>query len=378
MWSEEVKESDRVEYAAPFLALDETSEGLRLDVLVSSGAVLRHVWPYDCEPSRPQDDALAGALTDLFECGERQGDVEEVLLEGPVDSDELVESLDALLDLPELYQPVPAAAAVAFRGDRKIARFAASIAGPALLGTEPDGWSVLLASGDDETRSAQLAAGLSGAARRHDVVLDVWRDGPGSGWSLWSRGRAVAEWSWNTRWWFSNPDPEGAEAFTVRRLVKSMGHPVDEDALRVLLRSLCPDRDPLVELVALLGLPVDLLVALDEPERFAELAQVEDVAKSSIRKAVVQGARGNDGADAPPRWPALSMAYAVGTVVAAAICVAMTALSVAVLSTHGAVVEQAGATREDWVFLAVFAALSLILIPTAVVRIRRVRGWHRS
>ena len=75
---------------------------------------------------------------------------------------------------------------------------------------------------------------------------------------------------------------------------------------------------------------------------------------------------------------ALSMAYAVGTVVAAAVCVAMTALMIAVLVTDGAVTEQAGTSREDWVALAVFTALSLILIPTSVFRIRRARRGRRA
>jgi hypothetical protein len=72
------------------------------------------------------------------------------------------------------------------------------------------------------------------------------------------------------------------------------------------------------------------------------------------------------------------MAYAVGTVGAAAVSVAMTALMIAVLATHGAVTEQAGTSREDWVYLAIFAALTLISIPTGVNRIRRVRRWRRT
>lgn len=380
LWSEEVEESDRADYGAEYLAIEETPDGLQLDVLLGAGAALRQVWQYDDWTPMVQNDALAGALAELFDCRDRQREVEDLLGGGPFDPEELVESLDALLDLPELSEPIPAVAAVAFRGEHKIARFAATIAGPALVCPELDGWSILLASGENETRSVQLAAGLSGAARRRDLVLDVWRDGTGSGWSLWRRGvsESVAEWSWNTRWWFLKPDPIGAEALTIRRLVKALGHPVDEDALRVLLRTQRQDHDPLAELVALLGLPMDLLVALDKPERFAESASVEDIAKTSARRAVLQGARGGFDEDARPRWPALSMAYAVGTVVAAAVCVAMTALMIAVLVTHGAVTEQAETSREDWVYLAVFGALSLILIPTGVFRIRRVRRWRRT
>jgi hypothetical protein len=377
LWSEEVEESDRADYGAQYLAIDETPDGLQLDALLGSGVALRQVWPYASGTPMVQNDAMAGALAGLFDCRDRQQDVEELLRGEPWDPEELVESLVVLLDLPELYEPIPAVSVVAFRGEHKIARFAATIAGPALLCAAPDGWSILLASGEDETRSVQLAAGLSGAARRRDLVLEVWRDGTGSGWSLWRRGRSVAEWSWNTSWCFLKSDPVGAEALTVQRLVKALGHPVDEDSLRVLLRSKRQDLDPLAELVALLGLPMDLLVALDHPERFAERAGVKDIDKTSARRAVLQGARGDFDADALPRWPALSIAYAVGTAVAAAICVAMTGLMIAVLVTHGAVTEQAGTSREDWVYLAVFGALSLILIPTGVFRIRRLRRWRR-
>jgi hypothetical protein len=299
LWSAEVEESDRAGYGAQYLAIDETPDGLQLDALLGAGAALRQVWPFAAGSPMVQNDALAGVLAELFDCRDRQRDVEELLRGGPFDPEELLESLDALLDLPELYEPIPAVAVVAFRGAHKIARFAATIAGPALVCAQPDGWSILLASGD-ETRSVPLAAGLSGAARRRDLVLDVWRDGTGSGWSLWMRGRSVAEWSWNTRWWFLKSDPVGAEALTVRRLVKALDHPVDEDSLRALLRSKRQDLDPLAELVALLGLPMDLLVALDQPERFAESAGVEDIAKTSARRAVLQGARGDFDADAPP------------------------------------------------------------------------------
>lgn len=299
LWSEEVEEPDRAGYGAQYLAIDETPDGLQLDVLLGAGAALRQVWPYAAGTPMVQNDALAGALAELFDCRDRQRDVEELLRGGPFDPEELVESLDALLDLPELYEPIPAVAVVAFRGAHKIVRFAATIAGPALVCAKPDGWSILLASGEDETRSVQLAAGLSGAARRRDLVLEVWRDGTGSGWSLWRRGRSIAEWSWNARWWFLKSDPVGAEALTVRRLVKALGHPVDEDSLGGLLRSNRQDHDPLAELVALLGLPMDLLVALDKPERFAESAGVEDIARTSARRAVLQGARGGFDADAP-------------------------------------------------------------------------------
>jgi hypothetical protein len=272
---------------------------------------------------------------------------------------------------------VPHIAVVAYRGPHKIARFAATIAGPALVQSGADGWSILVAVGDDETRSSQLAAGVSGAAgRRHPVFL-IWRDGPASGWSLWRRGLPVADWSWNTSWRFVESDPLGAEGQTVRRLVKAMGLPVDQNLLRALLRSKRSDHDPLAELVALLSLPSDLLVPLDNPEQSCAIAGVEHIAKTSAPKAVLQGALGGFDEDKPPRWPALSTAYAIFTVLAAVFCVAVTMLLIAALVTGGAVGE-AGWGRGDWVRLTWAAVLSLILVPTAVVRIRRLKLWHRT
>ena len=289
-----------------------------------------------------------------------------------------MESLDSLLDLPELYEPTPAVAVVAYRGAHKIARFAASIAGPALVCREPDGWSILVASGEDETQSIQLAAGVSAAAGRRDPLLLLWRDGTASGGSLWRRGAPVADWSWNARWRFVESDPVCAEAHTVRRLVKALGQPVDENLLRALLRSKRSDHDPLAELVALLKLPMDLLVSLDNPQRFRESPGVEHIVKTSAPKAVLQGALGRFDADIPPRWPALSTAYAIFTVLAAGFCVATTMLLIAVLATHGAVVDEAGVHHGDWIRLAWAAVLSLVLVPTAVVRMRRVRLRHRT
>jgi hypothetical protein len=266
---------------------------------------------------------------------------------GPFDPEELVDSLDSLLDLPELYEPTPAVAVVAYRGAHKIARFAASLAGPALVCARPDGWTILQASGEDESRSIQLAAELSGAAGRRDLVLLVWRDGTSSGWSLWRRGEPVADWTWNARWRFVESDPWSAEAQTVRRLMKPLGHPVDENSLRALLRSRRADHDPLAEFVALLSLPMDLLVSLDNPERFRESPGIERIAKTSVRQAVFQGARGGFDADSPPRWRALSTAYTIGTAVAAGVCVAMAMLGIAVLVTDSAVVDQSGLSRDD-------------------------------
>lgn len=375
VWPRDVEDPVSARQGVRYLAIDETADGLQLDVFLGTGEILRRVWSWAPKVAPTgQTELLAAGLAELFACPDRQRDLEELLRSESFEPEELVESIDSLLDLPELNEPTPKAAAVAHRGDRQIARFAASIAGPAFVCAGPDGWTVLLASGEDESRSIQLAAGVSAGARRRDPVFLLWRDGIASGWSLLSRGEPVADWSWNTRWRLMESDPVGAEAQTVRRLVKALGHPLDESLLRALLRSRSSDRDPLAEFCVLLGLPLDLLDPVDDPERFHERAGLEHVGETSARTAVLLAASGAfKDPDAPPGWRVLSTAYAIGTLAAAVVCLAMTALGIAVLVTDGAVVDQSGVTGDDWALLALFAVLSLVLAPTAVVRTRRVR-----
>ncbi len=53
--------------------------------------------------------------------------------------------------------------------------------------------------------------------------------------------------------------------------------------------------------------------------------------------------------------------------------IAMTVLGIAVIVTHGSVIDEKATSSEDWVFTVVFAVLSVILAPTAVCRVRRLR-----
>jgi hypothetical protein len=364
---------------ARYFAIDEIAEGLQLDVFGGAGEVLHHVWSYDPKVvPLAQVEAVAAGLTTMFSCHDRQRDVEELFRGEPLDPEELVESLDSLLNLPELEEPAPPVAAVAYRGEPRFARLAASIAGPAYLKAGSGRWTTLVASGEDESRSIELAAGVSGAGGRRDVVVLIWRDGSGSGWSLWRRGNPVASGSWNGRWRHLESDPLRAEVETVKPIVKALGPQVDENSLRALLRSSRADHDPQAEFVALLNLPSDLLEAVDNPERFGEGTGVEYVEKSSVRKAVFQGARGDFDSGAPAKWRILLTGYAIGTVLAAGVCLAITALAVAVLVTDGAVANQTGVGGDDWAMLAMFGVLSLVLVPTAVVRMRRVRRRRQA
>ena len=160
----------------------------------------------------------------------------------------------------------------------------------------------------------------------------------------------------------------------MRHLVKAVGHAVDESSLRVLLRRRHPDHDPLTELVSLLSLPLELLESVDNPERFRDGASVELIERTSPLRAWLRSCLG---ADIPVRERPVSMAYAIGTTLAAGFFVALTAVFVADIFADG-FASQAGVSRDDWMGLGVFSVLSLMSVPPAVVRMRQARRHRRG
>jgi len=59
------------------------------------------------------------------------------------------------------------------------------------------------------------------------------------------------------------------------------------------------------------------------------------------------------------------------TIVLAGLCVAMAGLQIAVLATDGSAVGLDGSSGSNWLWLVVFTVQSLILVPTAVWRVKR-------
>ena len=194
MGSTEGAEPDLGNCPARYLAITQTDDGLQMDVFPGVGDFHRRVWlrhPDGCPAEQVKAERMkpmAAALSEMFGCSERHADLEDLLGRETLDADGLVDSLDSMLDLPDLIEMPPVAGVVAHRGDRALARLGASIAGPAYLSTGPDGWTFLLACGEGEIRCIQLAAGVSGTAKRREPVFLLWRDEAASGWQLWRGG----------------------------------------------------------------------------------------------------------------------------------------------------------------------------------------------
>lgn len=129
--------------------VEETPDGPRLSLAAANGThILEGFWDPQGQGSG-QVVVMASALSELFQATDRQGELEELLREEPSDADQLIERLALALELPELIEPEPTRAAVAFRGDPAIARFAAALVGPAYLQSGSEGWSVLGGFGQD-------------------------------------------------------------------------------------------------------------------------------------------------------------------------------------------------------------------------------------
>ena len=375
LWWEQSGAPDVTTCPGAYLAVVDADDALTLHVRTADRRVLRRVWPANrgVDPGNAPEE-VAAELAGLFSSGEEKAALRALLERELDDPDDLLQALDEILDLPELEEPRPPHTAVAHRGDPALARLAASIAGPAYVSAGRDGWTTLSPAGEEPEAAFVLAAALSGAARRRDAELLVWRNGAACGWQLWARGNPVASSDWNTAWCLVSSDPMGDEAEAVRRLVALATGPVEEGYLRALLRRRRSDGDPLAELADLLGLPGELLDALERPETFRGSAGVALVERVPPHRAVLAQVRGGrDLSDASPARRAAWVVYAYATTVAAALCVGLSALSVAVLATGGAVVDQPGTTGEDWLTLAVSLVGSAVLIPTARWRLRRLK-----
>lgn len=146
-------------------------------------------------------------------------------------------------------------------------------------------------------------------------------------------------------------------------------------ALRSLLRAERPDGDPLATLVDLLGLPSAFLTILDAGAAVQHWPDAEYVPARSPARAWLVATT-----SVRPRSGGRRVAYAcyaAGTVLAAAVGVSMALLGVAVVVTDGSIIDQQQSTGSDCAFAAFFVVLSLILVPTAWLRLRGARKSRR-
>jgi hypothetical protein len=253
-----------------------------------------------------------------------------------------------------------------------MARLGAGIAGPTWLMQAREGWTIAIPTFVDEAPVEALAAAISGAVKRRERVLLVWGRDRAFGLQVWRGGKIDVSTTWGTGWETVAGDPLALEAAVVSA-VTPLQSALHLPSLRALLRRRDLDEQAAASLLDLLGLPdgvASILHSSDAPEGMPGAELVPKMTPGDAAKAVFRSERTGpvEGRKRP-----FYLAYAVGTALAALVCLAMTGLSIAVLITDGAIVDQAGATGEDRLFLGIFVALSLVLIPTAVHRLRRVR-----
>lgn len=320
-------------------------------------------------PSNEMRD-LAASLCRLFDAPQAEVDILRTLVQADGSEDELVGNLAALLSLPAVNEPRPVRALVAHQGDPRSALLAGRLGGPTYLTPLDDGWSVL-SDVDDPGEYLTLAMGAALAgSRRRSTVMALWRSSPeGAGYVLFRGEEITAYKTWNTGWREVRDHAPGDSATVELALRLTRGN-ADAVALRSLLRASSWPTDPLAELVPLVGLPAEVIAVLDSPSGTQPTTQ--RLAPSSAARAWWEVVRSGGGEDPiAPRW--LRWLFAVGTAIAAVVCLGMTVLTIAVVLTDGAAIDQTSVTVGDWVWVAVFVGLTLILAPTTVWRVGRAR-----
>lgn len=319
--------------------------------------------------SREAASAAAATLGAMFNSWNNESDLEALLRDREQDVESLATILSQLLPLPVLLEIEPDHVVVLTRLGLRHARMAAGIAGPAWLLETTAGWRPVVPANSD---NGEVAAAFASGTRRRERTLMLWRSGRTCGVTVWRRGRVEADWAWHEPWVRVGPDRMADERATCAALAAvAATDDVHLPALRSLLRAEQPDGDPLVTLVHLLGLPPRFLSILDAGQAVEQWSDAEHVPVMSSTQA---WRAATTSVEPRSRWRRVVYAcYAIGTVLSAAVSAAMALLGVAVIVTDGSAIDQDGSTGSDWAFTAFFAVLSLILIPTARFRLRRVR-----
>ena len=363
-----------VEYLkfAEYLWIEEIYSRLTLEIRQADGQPARLTWPHP--DAKHQLTAVAGALVEEFGPTDARGEVQTLLARDDLDIDVLSEALDVLLDLPELAAPEPDHCVVVTRGDRTMVRLAAAVAGPTwILAVDAD-WTVAVPAADE---APEIFAAAVSAGNRRDRAVLLWRHGDAFGLQIWRRGKMDVTWSWASGWETVVHDSLVVEA-AVCKAVTPLNPDIHLPSLRALLRRPSLDEatfESLLELLALPGTVADALNASQEP---GSLPGAELIQKATPREATVTAVRSDWRGAGQVRSRPLYLAYAVGTALAAIVCLAMSVLGIAVLVTDGSAVDQAGVSTGDRLLVAAITVLTLVLIPTAIYRLRRARRsrWH--
>ena len=351
-----------------YFCVEETRSGLNLELKSDTGAQ-RLTWSQVSNTS--QRDALANGLVDQFGPAHALDQLRALLAEDDLDAESFWQALEAVLELPEVAAPEPDRCVVVTRGDPEMVRLAAAIAGPTWILSVDSGWTITIPA-HDESPTEALAAAVSGAMKRRDRTVLLWSHGDAFGLQIWRRGSVDVSWSWGSGWETVVSDPLAFETAVSEAII-----PINPDlhvpTLRSLLRRQRLDELAVTSLLELLGMPSTVAEALGASQTPEEVPRAELVQRATPRQATVTALRSAWVDRRQSRSRPLYLIYAVGTAVAAFVCLVMTCLGIAVLVTDGSVVDQTAVTTEDQVFVGVFAILTVVLTPTAVYRLRKAR-----
>ena len=376
----QIESPDGMPSGAPALLVDQLDDEVELTVRDAAGE--EHlVWSIDPEepvgPSRDNLDRMIEALGRLLNLSASDRTAVAALLADRPDGEALVGALGEAVGLPDLALPAPRSAVVLARfpraGMRATGMMAATHLGRVTFAELVAGWTCLVPEEEPEAADA-LAMAVGQAMRAGNIVvrrrraLLLWRGDRGVCGALVVRGGEVeASMSWGSAWDEPALDGWGARDAIVDEFVQ-LADPaaVDLHGLRALFRSSSHTDDPLTALVARLGLPPGAIAVLDGTEGAPSRAELPPIGFWQYLWALLNG-RGSL-ADGDPTWQVVLGALAV---LVAVVCALMSALSVAVLATDGAFIDQAGTTSEDWWALLLFLALTLMHVVAA-------RGAFRS
>jgi hypothetical protein len=353
----------------------------------------REIAAHQWEPgvSDPRD---TGAVAQLFVTALGRSAVEPELAELAellrVDGDgsdgpARLRSVIELLGLPAwLVDAQPESMIVLYRGERREARLAASVAGPAWLASFESGWHVLVAATDgDFSQSLVLAASLSNVYRQ-GTTLTVWRSGGQCGYVLWQRGDAADTHLWSQPWEvIGDTDamrleyPHGDATL----LATATGHPDDHVLLRALLRRRGEPDELLTELAQLLSLPAEALRVLDGRSKPDQLPGAEHVERAPMMRAGWAEIRRQAAGDSGKTLRGVVTFWMYTFTALAAFCALIMAFALTMLAINGAFADHEDITDRD-----IFDTIRVAVLTVAVTGfaltcrwwLRRNAGGNRS
>ena len=354
------------------VAIDDDDPAVTLHVAVA-GEIRTWAWNLELDDPPPAEarDA-ARALCQAFDRPEQMATL-AALLEGIGYSDDVIASLEAVLDLPDMEEPNPLRAVTVQRGDQPAACVAARVAaremGPTALTTLGGEWT-LVRSTDGPAAQRILASALAeGSSPRRSAVLHLWRGSEGSAGFALLRGFDVeATAQWNADWeHLDHARWQQRDAFAAALARHLGGENVDLTALRALLQARTWSGDPLAELVMLLGVPPAILAVLDEHDNAPAL---EPVRPASLGRIVWEAARDTESEPwIRPRWLQLTLAGLAIPI--AVVALGFAAIGWAAIATDGTFVDQNGMSASDVASTVLLTFAAPLNLWSAVQLIRR-------